>query len=175
MPRSTGLQTRSPTASRPDEGMSLSVFGFREMPLPSLVLKQEIDMQMKNALTVVAAVAAAMFAQASFAQASSPSRADVKAETKAAEKSGQLTPAGEGSAPVAKSTAKSTTPRSTVKAETKAAEKAGQLTPAGEGAAPVDKSPMKSTKTRAERKAETRAAAKGKQLTPAGEGPDTPK
>ena len=55
-------------------------------------------MKMKNALTVVAAVAAAMFAQASFAQAASApaSRADVKAETKAAAKEGKLTPAGEG-------------------------------------------------------------------------------
>ena len=64
-------------------------------------------MQMKNALTIVAAVAAAMFAQATFAQASAPSRADVKAETKAAEKAGKLTPAGEGAAPTDKSTAKS--------------------------------------------------------------------
>ena len=54
-------------------------------------------MKMKNALTVVAAVAAAMFAQASFAQASAPAaRADVKADTKAAAKDGKLTPAGEG-------------------------------------------------------------------------------
>lgn len=133
-------------------------------------------MQMKNALTIVAAVAAAMFAQASFAQDAAPtSRAAVKAETKAANKAGQLTPAGEGSAPVEKSMGKSTTPRAAVKAETRAANKAGQLTPAGEGAAPVDKAPMKSTKTRAERKAETRAAAKNKELTPAGEGPGTPK
>ena len=54
-------------------------------------------MQIKNALTIVAAVAASMFAQATFAQATAPaSRADVKAETKAAEKAGTLTPAGEG-------------------------------------------------------------------------------
>ena len=50
----------------------------------------------KSVLTVVAAAALAVFAQGAFAQASSPSRADVKAETKAAEKSGKLTPAGEG-------------------------------------------------------------------------------
>ena len=49
------------------------------------------DLTMKNALTIVAAVAAAMFAQGAFAQASAPTRAEVKAETKAAAK----TPAGE--------------------------------------------------------------------------------
>ena len=56
-------------------------------------------MMIKNALSIVAAVAASMFAQASFAQAASApvARADVKAETKALEKSGKLTPAGEGS------------------------------------------------------------------------------
>ena len=42
-------------------------------------------MKTKIALTVVAA-AVAMFAQGAFAQASAPSRAEVKAETKAAEK-----------------------------------------------------------------------------------------
>ena len=60
-------------------------------------------MQMKNALTIVAAVAAAMFAQATFAQAaSSPTRADVKAETKAAAKDGKLAPAGDAPAPAKK-------------------------------------------------------------------------
>ena len=78
-------------------------------------------MKTKNALTIVAAVAAAMFAQASFAQASAPaSRAEVKAETKAAEKAGKLTPAGEGAAPVAKSDEKSTMTRAERKAATKA-------------------------------------------------------
>ncbi|MBC7732889.1 MAG: hypothetical protein H7306_13470, partial [Bacteriovorax sp.] len=49
-------------------------------------------MQMKNALTIVAAVAAAMFAQASFAQATSApaTRAEVKADTKAAAKAKEL-------------------------------------------------------------------------------------
>ena len=62
--------------------------------------------------TIVAAVAAAMFAQASFAQASAPAaRAEVKAETKAAEKAGKLTPAGEGAGPTDKATAKSSKTR----------------------------------------------------------------
>ena len=52
-------------------------------------------MKTKSVLTVVAAAAIAVFAQGTFAQASAPtSRAAVKAETKAAEKSGALTPAG---------------------------------------------------------------------------------
>ena len=50
----------------------------------------------RNVLTVVAAAALSVFAQGTFAQASSPSRADVKAETKAAQKAGELSPAGEG-------------------------------------------------------------------------------
>ncbi len=54
-------------------------------------------MKMKNVLTVVASAAFAVFAQGAFAQASAPvSRAEVKAETKAAEKAGTLTPAGQG-------------------------------------------------------------------------------
>ena len=50
-------------------------------------------MKTKTVLTVVASAAFAVFAQGAFAQASAPvSRADVKAETKAAPK----TPAGQG-------------------------------------------------------------------------------
>ncbi len=91
-------------------------------------------MTMKNALTVVTAVAAAMFAQASFAQASAPvSRAEVKADTKAAAKAGKLSTTDDMDRGVDKPTTKSTTSRAAVKAETKAAEKAGKLTPAGEG------------------------------------------
>jgi hypothetical protein len=56
-------------------------------------------MQMKNTLTIVAAVAAALFAQGTFAQASAPAtRAEVKAETKADAKAGKLPAAGEGTA-----------------------------------------------------------------------------
>ena len=89
---------------------------------------------MKNALTLVAAVAAAMFAQGALAQdaASSPTRADVKAETKAAGKAGKLTPAGEGPTAAAPA-ASSTKTRAERKAATKADAKAGKLTPAGEG------------------------------------------
>ena len=60
-----------------------------------------------------------------------------KQETAAANKSGQLTPAGQGGAPQAKSTSTgSTMSRTERKAETAEANKAGQLTPAGQGGAP---------------------------------------
>ncbi|MES2099069.1 MAG: hypothetical protein V4569_04560 [Pseudomonadota bacterium] len=165
---------RSPTASRLDEGMSLRVRWLRGNAL-TLVLKQEIDMTMKNTLTIVAAVAAAMFAQASFAQASAPAaRADVKAETKAAAKEHKLTPAGEGAAPVEKSTAKSTKTRDERKAETQAARKEKKLTPAGE-ASPAAAPSTGPTAARADVKAETKAAVKAGTTIKAGEGPDAPK
>ena len=71
-------------------------------------------------LTSIAyALIGSAIAQAAFAQASAPpSRADVKAETKAAEKAGKLTPAGEGTAPAEAPGAKSTKTRAERKAET---------------------------------------------------------
>jgi len=127
----------------------------------------------RNVLTVVAAAAVALFAQGAYAQASSPSRADVKAETKAAEKSGKLTPAGEGPGTMGTSAQKGATSsksRSERKSETQAAAKSKQLTPAGEGPgnAGTGATPGSNT-TKEARKAETKAAAKNKQLTPAGE------
>ena len=91
-------------------------------------------MQMKNALTIVAAVAASMFAQASFAESDSAplTRAEVKAETKAAAKNKELTPAGQDSPKPAAETGPAAA-RADVKADTKAAAKAKELTPAGEG------------------------------------------
>ena len=59
------------------------------------------------------------------------SRADVKAETRALEKSGQLTPAGEGSPASADANFKSTKTRSERKAETVLAAKHHELQPAG--------------------------------------------
>jgi FlaG/FlaF family flagellin (archaellin) len=128
-------------------------------------------MKMKNVLTVVAAAAFAVFAQGAFAQASAPaSRADVKSETKAAEKAGQLTPAGQGAAPMEKSTTKSTKTRAERKAETKMARDAGTLKPAGEAAGIKSGTPSAgSDTTRADRKATTKAAAKAGGLQPAGE------
>ena len=64
---------------------------------------------------------------------SNKSRADVKAETKAANKNKQLAPAGD--APAAAATGKSDKSRAAVKAETKEANKKRELTPAGDAPA----------------------------------------
>ena len=98
-------------------------------------------MKTKLVLSAVAA-AVAMFSQGAFAQAaSSPSRADVKAETKAAEKSGKLAPAGDR--PTPQPSKSSETTKEARKAQTKADQKAGKLQPAGEAAGPVGEKPMK--------------------------------
>lgn len=128
---------------------------------------------MKKALTIVAAAAAAMLAQGAFAQASAPTRAEVKSDAKAAR-----TPAGEG--PGAMSGApdtKSSTTRSERKARTRAAVKSGETVPAGEGPDAGASGAGKSTSTtsRAERRAKTRAAVKEGSTIPAGEGPQAPK
>ena len=119
----------------------------------------------------------ALSSQVCSAQAASEpvSRAEVKAETRAAEKAGKLTPAGEGIQPIPQKLPKSDYTRAERKASTVQARKSGDLVRAGdtEQEAAVDKqdSKTKSTKTRAERKAETLAARKSGQLIPAGEGP----
>ena len=101
-------------------------------------------MKTKLVLGAVAA-AVAVFSQGAFAQAaSSPSRADVKAQTKAAEKSGQLAPAGEAGDLKGTQPGKgSQVDKAQRKADTKAANKAGKLTPAGEAAGPSTDKPMK--------------------------------
>ena len=134
-------------------------------------------MSSKSVLVAAAAVAASVCWQSALAQASAPlTRAQVKAETRAAEKAGQLTPAGQGSAPSVKASdvgpAKTRAER---KAETMAARKAGQLTPAGQGSGPVTAAAPGPAKTRAQRKAETLEAAKKGELVPAGEGSPAPK
>ncbi len=136
-------------------------------------------MSSKSVLVGVLAVAAALCAQAVYAQASAPlSRAQVKEETKAAEKAGQLTPAGQGGAPVSRSAATGPTKtRAERKAETQAARKAGSLTPAGEGQArkaDVADAARAPTKTREQRKAETIEAKKKGELVPAGQGSPAP-
>ena len=84
----------------------------------------------RNILTLVAAAALAVCAQNTFAQASSPSRADVKAETKAAGKAGQLAPAGDR--PSKQPSRSSNTTREARKSQTKADQKAGNIPKAGE-------------------------------------------
>jgi len=129
-------------------------------------------MKMKSALSVLAAAAAALFAQGAFAQdaASAPkSRADVKAEAK-----GSKTPAGEaGMAPAKES--KSTKTKAERNAETAEAKKAHELAPAGdtagEKATPATEKVSKEekAKARAERRAAAAKARKEGKLAPAGE------
>lgn len=130
-----------------------------------------------HALAAVAVAVAGAISQLALAQSDAPpTRAEIKSETRAAEKAGALTPAGEGLRPTAP-LGKSTKTRAQRKAETRAARAAGQLEPAGDaGERKVEQAELAkaSTKTRAQRKAETRAAARAHELTPAGEGPGAP-
>ncbi len=121
-------------------------------------------MNTKLALGAVAA-AVAVFSQGAFAQASSPTRAEVKAEAK----TGALAPAGQG--PIASQPMKgSDTSRAARKSTTKMARDAGTLKPAGEGAEKNTAVPGKgSVTTRADRKAQTRADVKAGKTQPAGE------
>ncbi len=130
-------------------------------------------MNFKNVASVIAAVSA-LLAQSAMAQTTPDpkTRADVKAETAAAKKKGEVMPAGE-SAPQQGAGSKSTKPRADVKAETASAKKKGDLVPAGE-TTPQDKTAAMSGKPRAEVKAETAAAKKKGELVPAGEGTTPP-
>jgi hypothetical protein len=106
------------------------------------------------------------------AASDSPSRAEVKAQTRAAQRAGQLTPAGEGFRRVAPQPA-STKTRAARKAEALQARRAGEFQKAGlepEWKAARAAARVPSTTTRAQRKAATLAAARAGQLTPAGEG-----
>jgi len=134
-------------------------------------------MSSKSVLVAAAALAATFCCQSVLAQASAPlSRADVKAETRAAEKARQLTPAGQGGTPAVKTTASGPArTRAERKAETLAARKAGTLAPAGSTQkADVADAARPATKTRAQRKAETLEAAKKHELVPAGQGSPAP-
>ena len=128
------------------------------------------------AIAVVAATASMLWTVA-FGQSSQPvTRAEVKAETRAAEKAGKLVPAGEGPTFVVPKT--SNTTRAKRKADTLAAEKAGQIAPAGDAEIAMEDQAIRAQKTttnRAERKAQTRALERSGRLIPAGEGPDAPK
>ena len=108
------------------------------------------------------AAAVAVFSQGAFAQASSPTRAEVKAEAK----TGALAPAGEGPGAMGKQpSTMSDKTRAERKATTKADRAAGDLKPAGEAVKPAgsmgkdDKAEKTSTSmtTRADRKAQTKA------------------
>ena len=119
---------------------------------------------MKSKLALSAIVAAvAVFSQGAFAQASSPTRAEVKAEAK----KGSLAPAGEGPQAVVPKTTDKT--RAERKAQAKADEKAGAIKPAGEGVDAKTNVASGSDKTRADRKAQTKADVKAGKTVPAGE------
>jgi hypothetical protein len=125
-------------------------------------------MKTKLALGAIAA-AVAVFSQGAFAQASAPTRAEVKAEAK----KGALAPAGEGPGAMGKQPPTSSDKtRAERKAQTKADVKAGKTDPAGDAAElkmdAADKA-KGTDKTRAERKAQTRADVKAGKTQPAGE------
>ena len=133
------------------------------------------------AICAATAALSAAFMQAGLAQtdSASPTRSEIKSETRAAERAHQLTPAGEAVYPPPVKQAPSKYTRGERKNATLTARKSGELIPAGDaGVEEKDAKDMarapKSTKTRAQRKAETLAAAKAHQLIPAGEGPFTP-
>jgi hypothetical protein len=132
-------------------------------------------MKTKLALSAVAA-AVAMFSQGAFAQASAPTRADVKAEAKGAAKA----PTGEAQTMSKQPSTMSDKSRADRKETTKMDKAGGNLKPAGEAASVKEDKAMKSTgteTTRAERKAKTKAANKAGEIPAAGEagspkGPD---
>jgi len=132
-----------------------------------------------HALLSACALAAITAAGAVHAQDNpAPTRAEVKAETRAAAKSHDLIPAGEAAGANQPVSRKSNKTRAQRKAETVQARRAGQIEPAGEVAGAKDERTAlntPSTRTRAQRKSETKAAAKAMQLIPAGEGGDAPK
>jgi len=122
---------------------------------------------------MAAILAAGLGHQARAQSASSPTRADVKAQTVRAQKEHRLLPAGEAAAQTPAPTTRSTTTRAQRKQETAQARAAGELLPAGDAASlKRDKQArsLMANKTRAQRKAETLKAAKDNELVPAGEG-----
>jgi hypothetical protein len=129
-------------------------------------------MSSKTILLTALAVAATLAWQSASAQASAVSRDQRRAETAAANKAGELTPAGGGEAPKAKSTAKSTVSRDQRKAETAKMNESGQLAPAG-GSLKQPAHGKPSTKTKAQRAAEIEEARKKGEMTPAGQGGPT--
>jgi hypothetical protein len=117
-------------------------------------------------LSLIAAAAFVLVAQGAYAQsASAPTRAEVKAEAKAAKKDGTAPKVEEGSGMT--QPGKSVKPRAEVKAETKKAEKDGTIPKAEEGSGKTQ--PGKSVKPRAEVKAETTKAEKAGTIPKAGE------
>jgi hypothetical protein len=97
-------------------------------------------------ITALAAAASALVLQPVYAQdsASSPSRADVKAQTRAANKAGKLAPAGALGPEREPKAPKSDKERAPVKEETRRLNEAGQLAPAGPLGPEREPKPVKS-------------------------------
>jgi hypothetical protein len=119
---------------------------------------------------------AAVLAPVAYAAADTPpvSRAEVKEQTRAANKAGEMLPAGEASAAAKTVLPAPTKTREQRKAETLEANRNGALGDFGpntyrtQNIAPRE-ALAKSTKTRAEGKAETMQAAKDRKMMPPGE------
>jgi hypothetical protein len=106
--------------------------------------------------------------QSGAAQETVPSRADVKAQTKASNKAGELLRAGE--APLPEQPSRSWRTRTQRKGETLDARQRDELLPAGEATFKAHTAqPPRSDRTRADRKAEAIRAAREGALMPAGE------
>ncbi|MBV9891255.1 MAG: hypothetical protein JO090_10275 [Rhizobacter sp.] len=135
-----------------------------QCPFPFNATFRSNRMKTKLVLGAVAA-AVAVFSQGAFAQAaSSPSRADVKAEARKSH-----TPAGEATGSVTPSKSSDTT-KEARKAQTKADRASGQLKPTGEAGDLAGTQPGKGSEVdRAARKADTKAAVKAGKTQPAGE------
>ena len=124
-------------------------------------------MKTKLALTAFAA-AIAVFSQGAFAQASSPTRAEVKAEAKAANKASRASHGQGRRRPAPKA---SDTTRAARKATTQAEAKSGQLSATGDAMTKEGKGapPKTSDTTKAARKAETNAEIKAGKIQPTGD------
>ncbi len=124
-------------------------------------------MKTKLVLSAIAAAAVAVFSQGTFAQASTPSRAEVKAEAKTS----ATAPTGEAQTMSKQPSTMSDKTRAERKSTTKAAAKAGEIPDAGEkGEMQRTKKPSTSSNTtRAERNAKTKAATKAGEIPDAGE------
>jgi hypothetical protein len=129
---------------------------------------------------LAAAFAATVLSLPTWAQVESAtrSRAEVKAETRAAVQAGQLTPGGEGRPADATPTFKSSKTRAERMEETLQARRDNQLIPASAADLQTSDAALRaqrSSKTRGERKAETQVAISRGELVPAGEGFDAPR
>lgn len=170
----TFVQSIRPAASGQISAMSFAIAFCGLDPRHSeATFRQERTMPFKRTANSIVTAIAATASLAAWGQNSAPlpSRADVKAETRTAGRSGQLTPTGEGS-PVAAPQPRSTKTRAQRKAETLQSRIAGELPRAGlepEWKAARQEARVPSTTTRAERKSATLAAARANQLKPAGE------